>query len=319
MSKQDTKSIIASGKLEDELLALKLGVERSDQSIFITDKEGVILYINPAFEEIYGFSGEEVLGKKPSVLKSGKESEEVYKKFWDDLLDKKIVNIEIINKTKDGKFVDMQSTANPIIDKGGEIIGFLAIQSDITEKKQLRHELIDTEARYRDIVENSPNMIHSVDENGIVIFTNKRECELLGYTKEELIGMHIHEIYIPSQRKELDEGFEILKKKGVLYTSHGKMVKKNGEELDVEIDSISVKDERGNFVRTRSIIRDITEQRKSEEELTKKVEQMEFMGRVNLKRYEKMLEMQKEIIDLKKRLGEDLPNMQDIEKYCPER
>ena len=117
MTKKNKKSIIASGKLEDELLALKLGVERSDQAIFITDKEGVILYVNPAFEEVYSFKSEEALGETPRILKSGKEPKEVYKKFWDDLLDKKVVNIEIINKKKDGKLADIQNTANPIIDK----------------------------------------------------------------------------------------------------------------------------------------------------------------------------------------------------------
>ena len=163
--------------MQDELLALKLGVERSDQAIFITDKEGVILYVNPAFEELYGFSAEEVLGQQPRILKSGKEPMEVYKKFWDDLLNGKIVNIELINKTKDGRFLNIKASANPIINGDNEMLGFLSIQSDITERIEVHKKLIEAERNYRDIVDNSPDMIHFVDKTVILYLPIRRNVK----------------------------------------------------------------------------------------------------------------------------------------------
>ena len=442
MPKKDSKSIIASGKLEDELLALKLGVERADQAIFITDKEGIILYINPAFEKTYGYSPKEALGKTPRILKSGKEHQSMYEHFWNTLLNKNVVDLDIINKTKDGRFLTIKATANPILNKEGVIIGFLSIQSDITDKIKTHKKLVEAEKNYRDIVDNSPDMIHSVDKEGFIVFANKKECEILGYKPDEIIGKNIYDIYSKKLAETVKRGFKKLKDDGKLYIPDGKMVGKDGKEIDVEIDSISIKDDKGVFIRTRSIIRDVTERKRvkeelmtseekyrsvvenanemilvvqdgrvkfanhkaeeitgysleealtksyldfihpddqkivienytkrlngeiadsiytfrivskkgevrwveihavlfvwedrpaslnfmtdiserksAEDELKSKIEQMEFMGRVNLKRYKKMLQMQKEIIDLKKRLGEETPSIEELKEFMPE-
>ena len=94
--------IIAKRKqAEEELLKFKMGIERSNEALFITDINGIIVYVNPAFKTIYGYSSEETLGKTPSILKSGILPQEVYKQFWDMLLAKKVVTGEIINKKKD--------------------------------------------------------------------------------------------------------------------------------------------------------------------------------------------------------------------------
>lgn len=123
-------------RAEEELSKFRLGIERSADAIFITDPNGMIIYINPAFENIYGYGREEALGKTPRILKSGTLPQEVYKQFWDTLLAKKATTGEIINKTKDGRLLNIEGTANPIMDREGNIIGFLAIQRDITMRKQ---------------------------------------------------------------------------------------------------------------------------------------------------------------------------------------
>jgi len=76
-------------KIEEELLMFKLGIERSNEAIFITKIDGEIIYINPAFEKIYGYNMEEALGKKPNILKSGLLPPEAYKSYWNTLLGKK--------------------------------------------------------------------------------------------------------------------------------------------------------------------------------------------------------------------------------------
>lgn len=130
------RDITERKKSQEELLKFKLGIERSDESIFITNIDGSIIYVNPAFEKIYGYSREESLGKTPRILKSGLLPSEEYKPFWDTLLAKNIVKGELINKTKDGRLLNIGGSANPILNDDGNIIGFLAIQRDITEAKQ---------------------------------------------------------------------------------------------------------------------------------------------------------------------------------------
>lgn len=128
-------------KITEELVKLRLGMERSGEAIFMTDTEGKIIYVNPAFEKLYGFSSKETIGKTPRILKSGTLSGEVYKQFWETLLAGKVMEGEIINKTRDGRLLNIQGSANPILDESGDIIGFLAIQRDITERKRVEEML----------------------------------------------------------------------------------------------------------------------------------------------------------------------------------
>ncbi len=120
---------------EREIQKFKLGIDRSDNAVFVTDLEGMIQYANPAFEKVYGFPPEEVIGKTPRILKSGTSPDEEYRHFWERLLTGETVSGEIINKTKDGRLIPISGTTSPILDESGKIIGFLAVHQDITERK----------------------------------------------------------------------------------------------------------------------------------------------------------------------------------------
>lgn len=135
------QDITGRKKAEENLLKLKLGLERSTDAIFITDKEGKIIYVNPSFEKVYGYNREEALGKTPRIIKSGVIPAEQYKQFWNTLLAKKTVAGEIINKRKDGTLLTIDGSNNPIVDDSGKIIGFLAIHRDVTGRKKAEDEL----------------------------------------------------------------------------------------------------------------------------------------------------------------------------------
>jgi PAS domain S-box-containing protein len=120
---------------EREIQKFKLGIDRSDSAVFITDLEGVIQYTNPAFEKVYGFTSEEAIGKTPRIVKSGLMPDEQYEQFWKTLLSGETVSEEITNKTKDGLLIPIAGTNSPILDESGQIIGFLAVHQDITERK----------------------------------------------------------------------------------------------------------------------------------------------------------------------------------------
>ena len=120
---------------EREIQKFKLGIDRSDSAVFITDVEGTIQYTNPAFEKVYGFTNEEAIGKTPRILKSGTVPDEQYKNFWETLLAGGTVSGEITNKTKDGRLIPIAGTNSPILDESGKTVGFLAVHQDITERK----------------------------------------------------------------------------------------------------------------------------------------------------------------------------------------
>lgn len=117
------------------------------------------------------------------------------------------------------------------------------------------------------LVDNFLDIIHSVDTNGNIIATNKRATELLGYTKEELLGMNIKDFYAKSILKQVEQGFKYLKEAGHLDHVESRCTTKTGEEIDVEIRSLSLYDKKGEFVKTFSIIRDVRDRKALERQL----------------------------------------------------
>jgi len=131
------QDITERNKAEEEILKLYRAIESSGEVIFMTNKNGLITYINPTFTEIYGYTSEEVVGiTTPRILKSNKMNKEQYDKFWKIILSGGIANGQLINKTKDGQLVEMEGSANAVFDKRGNLIGFLAIQRDVTERNK---------------------------------------------------------------------------------------------------------------------------------------------------------------------------------------
>ncbi len=145
----DTLNLIASQasvaierkRSQEELVKFKLGLDRSDEAVFITDPDGTIVYTNPGFEKVYGYSQEEAIGKNPRIIQSGLLSKEDYKNFWQTLLSKNTVSGELTNKNKNGQFVPIAGTNSPILDEKNNIIGFLAVHHDMTETKHAEQTL----------------------------------------------------------------------------------------------------------------------------------------------------------------------------------
>ena len=112
---------------------------------------------------------------------------------------------------------------------------------------------------FEEIFYQFPDMIHSVDEEGNIIAFNAKVAETLGYESEELLGKSIFDIYAPELRDALRKGFKELKLLGQKDSIASKIITKSGELIDVEVRSLSLYDQQGNFVKTLSILRDMRE------------------------------------------------------------
>jgi PAS domain S-box-containing protein len=257
-------------KAEEELLKFKLGIERSDEVIFITNTDGTMIYANPAFENIYGFSREEVLGKTPRILKSGLLPSETYKQFWDTLLAKKVVSGELTNKTKDGRLLNIDGSANPILNDEGGIIGFLAIQRDITERKQAEKE----KDKLLKAIDNTNDGIIIADETDQYIYLNEAYAEIYGYPEEELIGETWRKFVSPESiaATELELDRTIHNKNVGMLSGEFPGLRKDGTTVPLDVRSTGLWDEKGNYQGHICIIRDTTESKRAKEELAQSEE-----------------------------------------------
>jgi PAS domain S-box-containing protein len=186
---------LENARLFQEAQKFKLGIDRADNAVFITDPEGVIQYINPGFEKTYGFKSDEALGQTPRILKSGLIANEQYKHFWERLLSGGTVTGEIINKAKDGRLVHISGTNSPILDENGKIIGFLSVHQDITERKKSEEALARSEADLRALFSAMEDIVLVYDRDGRYVRIAPTNPSRLIKPPEELLGKLIHDVF----------------------------------------------------------------------------------------------------------------------------
>ncbi len=131
---------------QQELRKFSLAIEHGPVSVVITDAQGVIEYVNPKFSEISGYAPEDVLGRKPSILKSGLMSEEVYAGMWRQLCAGREWHGELLNRNKNGELLWEDTSIAPLKDEAGRITHFVAVKEDITGRKQSEAEIADYNA-----------------------------------------------------------------------------------------------------------------------------------------------------------------------------
>ncbi|MBA4242219.1 MAG: hybrid sensor histidine kinase/response regulator, partial [Sphingobacteriaceae bacterium] len=120
---------------------LKSAVEQSPISIFITDIDGNIEYVNPFTLSVTGYSIDELIGQNPRILKSGFTNPKVYDELWKTITSGMVWRGILNNRRKNGSLYWESTTITPIINEAGSITSFIAIKEDITERIKIEHEI----------------------------------------------------------------------------------------------------------------------------------------------------------------------------------
>ncbi len=122
---------------QGELSLLKAALEATANAVMITDGQGTIEWVNPAFSHLTGYSSDEVIGLSPNFLRSGKHCREFYQDMWTTILSGDVWTGEVINRRKDGTLYHEEMTITPVRAAGGSSSHYVAIKKDVTEKLQL--------------------------------------------------------------------------------------------------------------------------------------------------------------------------------------
>lgn len=240
---------------EEQLRNLSLAVEQSQVGVVITDVNGNIDYANQKFCEMNEYAKDELIGKNPRILKSGKTDESIYHLLWSTLVAGKIWKGEFCNKRKNGGFYWVETVISPVKNELGRITHYLAVENDISFQKYAIEELRKNEELLNTILHSVPVMIFALDTEGKIKIVRGKVLEMLGYDERKVVGKLSFDLF-----KRTPEVIFDLKKSltGQKFSSVRKLMRKIFEATysPIFVD--------GKFEGVLGIVFDVTDRYKSE-------------------------------------------------------
>ncbi len=242
-------------------------IKNSADGIATFDLDAKVVTWNKACEKIYGYKYEEVLGK--TILNTVPEKHlPEWKKIYHGVLQGKTYeNIEVERIRKDGKIINLLLTVSPIQNLEGKVIGISSFIRDITEKKLLEKQAYLSEAKYRQLFEESKDFIFETSADGKFISINQAGVEILGYdSKEEILKIDIaKDLYInPEEREKFKSEIE---KFGYVIDFEVHLKRKNGDKITLMETATAVYDDNNQIIGYRGIGRDLTEKKQHQERI----------------------------------------------------
>ncbi len=256
---------------------------------YATDNQGNITYTNKVAEKITGIPLEDLIGK-PFLPLFTEESQKVAVDVYQRTLNGESPEYELTfiggrighfkNKPlrdEDGKIICVFGIARDITDrkmyeeklkKELEIrveertaklkTAYEQLLKEINERKRVEEALRDSEQEYRDLYDNAPDMYHTLDKNGIIIECNETEARILGYKKEKIIGKPVTDFFTEESKRLFQKDFPRLNEENKLLNIEREFVRKDGTIFPAILNVFSEYDEKGNFIKARTISRDVT-------------------------------------------------------------
>ena len=275
--------------------------------IWLGEHNGEITYQNKAYEALTGRPLEETLGFGWTEDVHPDDKEELLKKYEEAYTHGGAYHGECRFRAKDGSYRTVAYIGTPVKDEAGQIVQWAGINTDITERKQAEEALKalnetleqrvakrteeleasrvaalnmmeeaekarsraeQAETKYQQLYDTAPDMFVSVDPNTTqIIRCNQTLADNLGYTKEEVLGHSLFEMYHPDCMAEVGQAFAAFVNTGEVHNAELQLRRKDGSKIDVILNVSAVRDEQGEILYSSSIWRDITERKQAEENL----------------------------------------------------
>ena len=255
-------------RAENELRSALADLERQKAAldehaiVSATDTAGRITYANDKFCHISGYQREELLGRTHALVRSDEHSDEFYRALWETIATGRVWRGEVKNRTKSHGYYWSAVTIVPFLREDGSPYQYVAIRTDITERKQIQDDLALSEEKYRRVLNNLKEVVFRVERSGRLNFLNAAWCEVSGHRVEESLGHYAAEFIAPEDRARAVDLFAATMS-GTVDNPRGEfsLQASDGHIRSVEIGARAERDTDGQIIGASGVLSDITERK----------------------------------------------------------
>ena len=275
-----TAEDITERRQSEELLRLQEAAIRSTANVVvITNRQGNIVWTNPAFTQITGYTAEEAHGKNPRILKHTARGTpdpypaHYYQELWQTISHGRVWQGTFHNCRKDGSDLIEEATITPVRNEAGEITHFVAVKQDITTRKhaevalaRAQQELRKSEEQFRLITENVADLIAIVDRQGHRLYNSPSYERLLGFTRDELTDSLAFAQIHPEDRDRVIAAARQINEVGLGQVLEYRMQHKDGTWRTLESHGAPFRNTNGEIEGVLTVARDVTERKQADQE-----------------------------------------------------
>jgi PAS domain S-box-containing protein len=259
----------AEEKLKASEEKYKTLVETSRDIIFTVDLKGNFLFTNQAFEKLLGYTAEEVKGLNGFELVHPEDSKAVTQQFARLVKGESVDNMEYRYRRKDGSYISILNSASPVFDSTGKVVAAFGVARDITRRKQAERTVQESELWMRNMFNSLNEAVFVVTPDRALANMNQAAERMFGYARDELVDLSAEVLHVDHQHfmefgRRIKEAFD--KEEPASFEFEVK--RKNGEIFPSEHTISPLKNDIGESLGIVSVVRDVTERRRAEQELS---------------------------------------------------
>ena len=273
-----TVYLLAAGRARAEQMArgmtadltrLAMVASHTTNAVLITDTERRITWVNAGFTRLFGYASDEAVGRRPSVLLHSERTDAETVRRMREAMDAGLgCHVELTQCDKDGRDHWTDIEIQPLRGADDELSGFMVIQSDITVRRTLQAQADEARQSLQDLYDNAPCAYYAVDVDGRFLQMNALGLKWLGCTADELIGrLGPRDFFSEEGQRQFDEHFARFKREGRVSGLEYDLIGRQGRTRRVSLSATAVYDASGRYLRSRSVMFDISETHRIRQQL----------------------------------------------------
>jgi len=260
------RNVTVQKRAEEQIGLLSSAVEQAREGVAVSDMEGNLLFVNPAFADLHGYAPDELIGKHLSIFHSADQLPAV-EAANRQIQKTGVFDGEIWHRNRDGTVFPTLMHNSLLEDRTGHPVGMIGTLRDITERKQAEDALRRSEERYRTIVQDQTELICRFLPDTTLTFVNDAYARSFGRTPEDLIGSRFLPLIPEEDRKRVLRALSALSSDEPVATHEHRVLLPGGKVGWQQWTNRVFLDDGGNAVEFQSVGRDVTERRRAEDAL----------------------------------------------------